>query len=167
MENKSDGNWKTRRRSNYNTKGNPDAFTDARNSVPNAGISAEPITAWRVWRLVEWTTKCPILLESVTWPKIWQPMKPVTGIVGLSLYTGIHAWKSQDKCLEYMAELSETYQLVYGEVSLWGRVLIHTYGYKAEQAYPKTIYVPKNILSHKIEISKELRNAYGVETLDV
>lgn len=59
---------------------------------------------------------------------------------------GIYAWRTADPLIEWskwMRRLSASYfqrfnGFVVGQVSLWGRVVPHEYGYRAEYAYPKT-----------------------------
>jgi hypothetical protein len=48
---------------------------------------------------------------------------------------------------------------IHGEVSLWGRVFVHTLGWRAQYAYPKFFVVPPNMLPFTVaEIQRRLES---------
>jgi hypothetical protein len=114
-----------------------------------------PLVGWRGWRLlpdrhlgsaiqmgVKWPWRKPLQVDDPNWH-----MDPGTN--------GIHAYKFRKQVLptcEYSTD-------VVGEVWLWGRVIEHTEGYRAEFAYPKKLYVPD---STDPLVVMELEDGYGV-----
>jgi len=102
----------------------------------------EPIVGWRGWRLHG------DMLMGMHFPVIWEPEKPLIAdssycginheIPGENCMCGIHATKDREGLrLNYLMGLPD----IYGTVSLWGRVAIHSRGYRAEFAYPKELWV--------------------------
>ena len=161
-----DGYWKTSRGSNDNPSNRTDSEQTSTNSPtrPNIGTSSSVIIGWRIWNLNDWNIELPYILESVVYNTVWYPMKPVTGVVGWAINTGIHAWKNKEQSIEYMNDFRYNDKFVYGEVSLWGRVIKFDNGYRASKAYPKSIYIPETFNKiGKLNIAKELRNIYGVD----
>jgi hypothetical protein len=51
--------------------------------------------------------------------------------------------------------------VVLGTVQLWGRVLPHLTGYRAERAYPYAL----ELLEHEPELEKALRTRYLVDVV--
>ena len=128
--------------------------------------TTEVIVGWRAWRLVTWKLwkpKCEVQLESIVYPMLWHPAQPVQGKVGLGLPSGVHAWQTHAQCLEHK-ELYGSYSRdwLIGEVSLWGHVIKHEHGYRAEFAYPRRLIVPE-CLRERGDIVGDLRRTYGVE----
>jgi hypothetical protein len=54
---------------------------------------------------------------------------------------------------------------IWGEVYLWGKVFICECGYRAEYAYPKTIFVRDRGTKAVRHLAKELENLYGVPVI--
>jgi hypothetical protein len=128
--------------------------------------TTEVIVGWRAWRLVTWKLWKPqyeVQLESIVYPMFWHPAKPVQGKVGLGLPSGVHAWQTHAQCLEHK-ELYGSYarDWLIGEVSLWGHVIKHEHGYRAQFAYPRRLIVPE-CLRERGDIVADLRRTYGVE----
>jgi hypothetical protein len=101
--------------------------------LEKAGISAGEIVAHRAWRIV------PIgLLSSVACAKVWPPDEPMRG-EGVDDYNaaGVHAFKSQCDALSEYACTGEP--MVFGTVMLWGVVIEHERGYRAEYAKVRSI----------------------------
>ena len=92
-------------------------------------------------------------------------MKACCGSDTTGLRHGIHAFVSRELAEEYFDAQSRgrTTPHVYGEVSLWGRVIVHEHGYRAQFAYPRNLLVPRRYAGHRWDIVKDLRRAYGVE----
>lgn len=95
--------------------------------LEDAGITLGEIIAWRVWHV---TTEQ--LLKSVATSNIWAPGEPMVGNVE---HAGVHAWKSASGALTYAAGN----QALVGKVALWGTVVEHEDGYRAEYAKPVSI----------------------------
>jgi hypothetical protein len=129
------------------------------------------IVAWRVWRVA--TSKN--LLQSVFMNHLWLPGVPMTACCAnmkAGMRHGIHAFERDDeddakeRARMYMADQQRTpkpVQFVLGEVSLWGRVILHQKGYRAAFAYPRRLLVP-DTSERSANVARELRRLYGVET---
>ena len=138
---------------------------------PGVRRSSEIIVGWRVWGIstLDPTSARPaaakaLILVSTFMDSVWQPGKAMTACCGANtLRHGIHAFVTPAEAMLYMAEGRKPVRHVFGEVSLWGRVVIHQHGYRAQCAYPRRIFVPK-IYRRSRDIVNELRRSYGVET---
>jgi hypothetical protein len=130
------------------------------------GTETEVIVGWRAWRLVSWKLfKAPheVQLESIVYPMIWHPVKPVQAPVGLEVPSGVHAWQTNAQCVAH-SKLYGDYarDWIIGEVSLWGHVVKHEHGYRAEFAYPRRLIVPTCLREYG-DIAGDLRRTYGTE----
>ena len=86
------------------------------------------ILAWRVWKVkAGW-------LRSTYREDIWPASGPIiaSGIEDHNAI-GIHAWKDQQQAIKYGMEYSAGW-VVLGKVRLWGTVIEHERGYRAEFA---------------------------------
>jgi hypothetical protein len=123
---------------------------------------AEPIEAWRVWRVIRADRR--LLLASVIHETLWQPLEPLrAACLRRTLRTTLrlgrqHAHESPKpgcSCGVYAAGLDfvRHYLLdplpsqwgdprVLGRVALWGTVVECEHGYRASLAYPTQIYLP-------------------------
>jgi hypothetical protein len=129
--------------------------------------STEAIVAWRVWRLAAPGANEGSLMSTFmtsVWPA-GASMKACCGSGGANLRHGIHAFASRSQAEEYFDEQSrgKTTPHVYGEVALWGRVVVHERGYRAQFAYPRTVLVPRRYAGPRSDIVNDLRRSYGVE----
>jgi hypothetical protein len=105
----------------------------------------EPILAWRAWKIID-----PGYLKSMNKNFIWEPIKPSCGgnaVAGPRSGYGLYAFKSKyDVIREYCGGFFETFGVsVYGSVWLWGKVVEHAIGYRAEFGYPADLYVSPNM----------------------
>jgi hypothetical protein len=81
---------------------------------------------------------------------------------------GIHASKEAKQCFEYIHTFAneDDERLMLGSVlvklSLWGRVLEGTLGFRAAKAYPTAIYIPSNKVE---EIGAPLCDSYGCKII--
>jgi hypothetical protein len=86
------------------------------------------ISAWRVWRV----RKSRDLLTSVYMSeKYWYPGGIMTGCPSFTS-EGVYAWKTKKEMFRYMG--STTGQIVVGKVDLWGQIVEHRRGYRAQYA---------------------------------
>jgi hypothetical protein len=140
-------------------------YTSRRRPVPyRVGVrvpdAIEPELGWRAWDVVELDGS--LRLCSLAFWTIWQPgagaratcrrslFNPGRAPVGhaapdLSCSCGIYAARSARQVLAYARRFrprSDTVQRVIGTVSLWGTVVECEGGWRAERAYPSTLYVP-------------------------
>ncbi len=91
------------------------------------------IVAWRAWRIIQ--TSAGLRLMSVTQKSMWEPGEPMVGKPSANSLEGIYASKTRA-----MIENSPyaTYSII-GEVALWGEVVEHENGYRAQYAKPLTL----------------------------
>ncbi len=129
--------------------------------------TSEVIVGWRAWRLVSWKLlkeQREVVLESIMYPLIWHPAKPVAARVGFDLPSGVHAWQTRAQCLEHARSYGiYAREWIVGEVSLWGHVIKHERGFRAEHAYPRRLIVPDALRGYG-DIAAGLRRTYGVES---
>jgi hypothetical protein len=115
---------------------------DARLALEHA-VSAEPLTGWRTWTLAGSRDADGVrLLPIAGTGKPWPPRAEVRaecarrrghGVPGDDCTCGIHATHTADP-------LRRTRDpAVLGTVALWGRVLEHELGYRAELGYPQRL----------------------------
>jgi len=94
--------------------------------IEEAGIRAGEIIGYRAWCVKGGDTLVSMFVEYEWLPgiqKISERLKPVSG-------NGFHAFKDMDRCYcEYYGR-----GIVYGKVALWGEVIEHERGYRAECA---------------------------------
>ena len=106
----------------------------------------EPILAWRSWRLrIDPETEAVVpMLESCVYGDPWPEREPFSAycpeheLPHPSCGCGIHAVTTRVAALEWAgwAQSALPNPIVLGRVQLWGRVLPHTAGYRAQLAYP-------------------------------
>jgi hypothetical protein len=154
-------------------KGAAGSSKGAGSPLPRSGVETGEIIGWRVWLYMEGD-----LLKSVTrrtndgpYP-IWPPGEPMTGEPGDYDRAGVHAWKTKREALEYNNGWG-----ILGRVALWGSVVEHERGYRAE--YGKIVSIDyinlwgigtgtartKNDESRAMDQATliRLRKVYGVE----
>jgi hypothetical protein len=124
----------------------------------------EPVVGWRSWLVVKegehfrlrsvlhdafWLPRTELVARCLRWPRVlplpWrrrsEHVPPAQGCG-----CGIYAARDPDEAASYLEGRSWGDALsihrVIGTVSLWGRIVECTHGWRASHAYPKTIYVP-------------------------
>jgi len=105
---------------------------------PEIPTFVEAVTAWRGWSLVE--VDGELRLSSLTRPEVWTPRAPHaascpkgrTPTPQRRCRCGVYATVSP----EALAGLHSLPGGVVGEVSLWGRVIEHGRGFRAQVGYP-------------------------------
>lgn len=95
-----------------------------REPVENAGIRAGEITAWRCWRLNKG------FLQSAHVETVWAPGEVMEGTVPDHGVEGVNAWKTKSGALTYGVGVCD----IIGSVLLWGEVVEHEKGYRAQYA---------------------------------
>jgi len=131
--------------------------------IEECGVRAGEIIAYRAWKMYGNDPN----LHSVYVDYIWKPDKPQQDPKGhLNDFggNGFHAFKTLEKCKQeygYTQGISPT--LVYGEVALWGKVIEHERGYRAEYARVtrilEVVEVDKNI------VDGGLKRLLGIRTI--
>jgi hypothetical protein len=132
----------------------------------------EIIVGWRAWEVRK--VGRIALLESLTQKLLWpvgeravashKPSDPGDGsdssIFGIYAYTPERR-REIAEILKYYAPGCSCHvgkSFVWGKVSLWGEVIAHESGYRAEFAYPRKLYGPN------AEVLETLGSLYGCET---
>lgn len=123
-----------------------------------------PVIGWRAWMLVR-----EKILVSPLHGRTWVAGTPMTAsclrarhdrLPGDSCHCGIYALRTLEETQAYFKTWDEDLPLVVGQVLLWGNVIEHTGGYRAQLAYPGQLFVPRKMGKKARE---ELGAYYGVE----
>lgn len=98
--------------------------------IENAGMKVEDLIGWRIWRFQGGE------LCSYAIPCLWQPGIPATGNPTDHGCEGVWAFKDKRsaEAKARQAKYGGHTQWVWGSVRLWGSVVEHTEGYRAENA---------------------------------
>jgi hypothetical protein len=123
--------------------------------MEDAGFVAGEIRAWRVWMVAG------RFLESLFNPTIWPAGKPLRAERFTDYENGIHAWRSRDEALAYGEFIGAPTEVrILGQVDLWGTVIEHERGYRAEYAQVVSldeVIAPEPWLHEEIErIEREI-----------
>jgi hypothetical protein len=104
-------------------------------------LSLEEVEGWRAWSVVE--RDGVFVLSSLTRAETWEPGRPFVATCtrtqhdapGARCSCGVYAAADSDE----LARLGRIAGAALGQVSLWGRLVEHSRGYRAEAAYPTRI----------------------------
>jgi hypothetical protein len=109
--------------------------------------SGRIVVGWRWWRLYRLD-----MLHSVSTNVPWPPFSVVRETRPLNSGYGLMAFKSRA-----LAEAGQAYGSVLGTVELWGNVVEHEFGYRAEYARIRSLdFIAEHIADHQA-----LRRLYG------
>jgi hypothetical protein len=143
--------------------------------------SDEAILGWRSWRLLPFETLdgaqtfrlCACGTQGI--PKLWQPRRAVEAVCSdfragheapwPDHECGLYAYRERERALEHLQAFlgfeesrAGVAGWALGYVSLWGRVIEHEDGWRAQYAYPFAITV------HAApEVARTIRDAYRIE----
>lgn len=128
-------------------------------------IRLEPIQAWRVWRVGDDGS-----LESPIYGDEWRPCNsfdadcPEHPRPDPECGCGIYAVTTRERAHEWAewARSALPHPIVLGRVQLWGRVLPHSAGYRAERAYPYEL----ELLEADARLAHWLRRLYRVDVVE-
>lgn len=146
--------------------------------VPDTYVPPEPFTAYRAWDWCDegvkslngalWTPKeafearCPYAkdLQSMKFAapktpeakKFWD--KHTHHVPDAKCTCGMYAGIN----MQHMIDINYIERGIHGEVSLWGRLMRHTLGWRAQFAYPKFFIVPANMIPIKAKEAQERLN---------
>lgn len=106
-------------------------------------LLVDPLNAWRTWTLAGSRDGCDVRLRPIAGDgRPWPAGRPATAtciryrshrVPELACSCGLHAMEDPDL-------LRKTRDpAVLGSVALWGHVIEHTYGYRAELGYPQRL----------------------------
>ena len=116
----------------------------------------EPIVGYRAWIPSEPYEGKVVLRSAVKMWFSWPHRLPVYGDVATT--GGVYAFKNLSSVFQMFGYEEDGYHL-FGEVYLWGRVMQHADGYRAEFAYPKRFFVDSE---RGPEFIMALEDSYGV-----
>lgn len=142
-------------------------------------MGSEALQGWRIWRVLPFErldgTRTVRLCAVGTYgiPKLWEPRRPIVAVC--SSFTsgheapwvehecGIWALKRQEDARRWMDSWMQTQGdplgWACGQVSLWGRVIEHEQGWRAQYAYPYAITVE----SLDAGLAAAIRTEYAVD----
>jgi hypothetical protein len=136
----------------------------------------EPILAWRIWRLGSGSDGGLVepVLESCVYGDPWAPREAFAAACAdhpapaRACACGIYALTTREAALEWArwAQSALPHPIVIGLVQLWGSVLPHAAGYRAELAYPYELEVLARDMLDDAEaesLGRMLRDAYLVD----
>lgn len=128
-------------------------------ALENGGIRAEDLIGWRIWRV------CVGFLQSYSQGIIWEPNEPMEGKPGDHDHVGVWAFREQRRAIEKMLGALPIYGIpfVYGSVRLWGDVVEHTDGYRAQYARILSIDGGLHLTPDQLA---DIRRRYGVTKPD-
>ena len=106
----------------------------------------EPIVGWRQWNFMY-----PHFLANLGNDTIYVPREKIEArceqtdhseqqAPHMTCMCGIYAYKEKPRLLREIRHIYSGLRLVYGEVNLWGKVIEHEDGYRAQFAYPKRLW---------------------------
>jgi hypothetical protein len=119
-------------------------------------IVREPIVGWRQWKFMY-----PHFLANLGNDTIYMPREKIEALceqystVGtlvlrkhhseqtaphLTCTCGIYAYKEKTRLLREIRTIYSGLRLVYGEINLWGKVIEHEDGYRAQFGYPRRLW---------------------------
>jgi hypothetical protein len=149
---------------------------------------AEPILAWRVWRYTRGGLLTPMVhrsQEDSWWPKRPLPARCVKGYRVLGEWINYAHQKHKEvpdidcRCgyyaLRRFSSLALQYvsgrdAIFYGVVALWGRIVEHEGGYRAQYAEPRLLFGVSDIFRTWYSfnfIMRDVHNLYGIPVYSV
>lgn len=122
--------------------------------APDEGIVVGEVVGYRLWKLQNGLLRSWYMTEHV-----WVPGGYMEANFGPVTVDGVHALKSQELARDH----AQHYSCVFGSVSLYGEVIEHEYGYRAQFAKIKSIdavFMTGPI--RRYWALRKLRKTYGV-----
>lgn len=129
-------------------------------------IQTGEIIAWRAWKVQH-----GLLTSMYVDQHIWPPHEPITGDLkakgnSSSGQLGVHGFKTQKAALEYASDAYKRplydapapFSFIVGRVYLWGEVIEHEKGYRAEYAKVHSLDVPLGVSDEEF---RRLKALYG------
>lgn len=130
--------------------------------------SNEPIIAYRCWSLSPINLLSSAATPSMSWPRL-NPMHAVC-LAQSSVFEHHEAPAEDHSCgiyaMKTVAALAKTFHYgpsVIGRVALWGEVIEHEDGYRAEYAYPQVFFYDTGRFPE--DRARKLAAEYGCEVL--
>jgi len=133
--------------------------------LPRVAFRASCIYAWQKTGHRHWNDKGPHT----------SPGRDCTcGVYAKTTPRGASGWAAQFRspmaAAMYGLTANTSSVPIVGLVSLWGRVLLYTEGYRGESAYPYHLFIPQHLTAHQAErwgsaeeLAKQLRSSYACD----
>ena len=134
----------------------------------------EPFVAYRAWN---WTAEGVTSLNGALWtPKVafgatchysadlHSMRAAATGSVAAEFWKSKSHQVPDPGCtcgmyaginMQHLIDINYIRRGIHGEVSLWGRLMRHTLGWRAQFAYPKFFIVPANMIPFNMTLAQE------------
>lgn len=123
--------------------------------VENTGLELGEVIAWRAW---EYHPEAG-LLTSCAVGNFWLPGEPMKGDPDQTNLTGVNAFKEPHKAYdEYGSHRLAT--CVTGKIALWGEIIEHEDGYRAQFGMPVSFDIISPKTSETKRLLTELRHKY-------
>jgi len=124
-------------------------------------VEPEPfVTGYRCWLVTNGRLRS--VFTGTVWPPRERFVSPEPHEFG---DTGVHAYVSRVSALSWLGRQSpDVTWFVAGAVRLWGVVLVHEIGYRAQFAYPECLWCPRNL---DPVLMMELEGTYGIPAVYV
>lgn len=127
-------------------------------------VKAGEIVGWRAWLIKNGPGG--YRLSSVAAPADWRPGQPMRGTPTPDGSAGVHAWKTRQQAEQY----ARGDDIVVGQVELWGKVIEHELGYRAEYGAIKSLdalelvhpTTHSGICGSAPSVLRDLQQTYGV-----
>jgi hypothetical protein len=144
--------------------------------VRDLGLAIEPIVARREWEIA-WDMQGKIwYLRSAYNNQRWPARKALTAHCGMGITLPIHdAPDLECECGIYAYSrdgfenrafiyefATQRNSYIFGEVYLWGRVLICENGFRAEYAYPKNLTIKGYVSKNVGQAAADIECSYGI-----
>jgi len=146
----------------------------------------EPLIAYRAWSYVDTENLIYPFDLSANFLVPWKPFEAEPAIcimalqkkmpcaaahvgTGQDCMKGYHAYKSMEGLINHLDDAIVNRgcfrPMILGTVSLWGHVIEHDTGYRAEFAYPQKFFVLNSFkeANYNEQKIRDLANTYGVE----
>jgi len=131
---------------------------------------SEPLIAYRIWHINGDSKLYPLTrYEPWEYGNIVETDEIPT-IESSCRQRGIHAWKNMGDLIEYLNPNRYPVIHIIGRVALWGKIVEHQFGYRAQFAYPHSLdmILPQKppLINYK-RIENSLRDNYKCEVGDL
>lgn len=111
---------------------------------------AGEFVAWRAWRL----HRHGDTITSCYMNDVWTHGSIISGRPVDAVESGVHAWKNRNDAIDYAKEIlsfrsSTDEQVIVGQVKLWGNIIEHEHGYRAQHGQLAGITDHLTLPNHK------------------
>ncbi len=138
----------------------PEPTIDPEITVESTGIEVGEIIAWRAWRIKDG------ILTSLVMDTPWLPNETVEGSIkgygGYGIPLGIYSFKKASDAWNGVQYTTDEEIIVAGQVALWGEVIEHEEGYRAENARVHSLDFIRPETPENETVLAKLQQRYGL-----